>query len=109
MAVLFSCRQCPQKIVVIHAMLECLPAINKNHRNLVGVSLLQFGVSVDVHLAPLEVGFALSSSERLFHDVAEMTSLPRIHYYIVHVTIVKVTIRRPYRQADLCGSYGAPA
>ena len=72
-AVLFSCRQRPQKVAPVHAILECLPAINDNHWNLVGELLLQFRARVDVHLAPLKVGFALDFGERLFHYVTEMT------------------------------------
>jgi hypothetical protein len=56
--------------------------------------LLQFGALVDIHFAPLEVGFALNFGERLFHYVAQMTSLPRIHHYIMHVAIVNVSERR---------------
>ena len=76
--------------MLVHAILERLPAINENHWNLVRVSLLQVGALVDIHLTPLEIGFALNFGERLFHYVAEMTSLPRIHHYIMHVEIVNV-------------------
>jgi len=93
-AVLFSRCQRSQKIVPVHAILECLPTINENYWNLISVLLLQFGARVDVHLTPAE-GFALNLGDRLFHYFAEMTSLPRIHHHIVHVEIVNVSERRP--------------
>ena len=84
-----STRKDTQKLTSVHAVLECLAAIDKHHRHLVIVLLPQLGVAVDVHLAPLEVGLALKLRKRLLDDVAKMTSIARINHHVVHVAIVK--------------------
>ena len=75
----------------VRPILERFAAINENQWNLVGVLLPQFGVCVDVHFTPFEVGLPLSAGERFFNDFAEMAALSRIHHHIVHFVIVSVS------------------
>jgi hypothetical protein len=92
---LLSRRYNPKKIVPAHAMLECFVTINENHWNIVGVLPPQFGVCVDVHLTPLELGLVLSIGESVFNDLAEMAAMTRIHNYIVHIAIVNISCESP--------------
>jgi hypothetical protein len=71
-------------------MLECFAAVNENPWSIIGVLPPQFGVDVDIHLTPSELGLVLSVGERLFNDLTEMAALTQIHHYIVHVAIVNI-------------------
>ena len=77
-----------QKLLPAHVVLERLPSIYKNDGDLIVVSVPQFGREIDIDLAPLEIGLALNLSQSLFHYIAQMTSLPRIHHHFVHKVIV---------------------
>ncbi len=70
-----SFRQGREKLSRAHAVLKCLAAVDEYYRHLIVVLLPQFGVGIDVHLAPLEVGLPLGLRKGLFYDLAEMAAL----------------------------------
>ncbi len=69
-----SPRQCAQKLMPVHVVLECLAPIDENYWNLIVVPLPQLRIVIDVHFAPVEVRVALDLGKRLLHHVTEMTS-----------------------------------
>ena len=78
-----SCQRL-QELTPVHVIFERLAAIDEDHRHLFVELLAQLGVAIDIHGAPLEIGFVLELRKRLLDDVAEMTSLARIHDYFMH-------------------------
>lgn len=72
-------------------VLERLSAIYEDDRYLIVVLLPQFRITVDIDFTPYEVGLALGLGERLFDDVAEMTSTAGVHHNFVHKVIVSAT------------------
>lgn len=84
-----------QKLARIHAIFERLPSIDKDDGDLIVIFLAQFRIAIDIHLAPLKIGFRLDPVERLFDYVAEMASLAGINYYVVHMQIVNTVAGQP--------------
>ena len=56
----------------IHVILERLPSIDKDYRDLIVIFLPQLRIAIDVHLAPLKIGLGLDSGKRLLDYIAEM-------------------------------------
>ena len=85
---------------------EGFASIDKNYRHFVVVLLLQFSIGVNIHLAPPVVGLVLEFAQSLLDDIAEMTSLARIHHHVVHVAIVN---RNAWRDRPFHLTCAAPA
>ena len=64
-----------QKFFAVQVVLERFPPVDENHGDLVVVFLPQFGVEIDVYLAPLKFSAGLDSRKGLLHHFAEMTAL----------------------------------
>lgn len=82
----------PQKLTAVHSILECLVSIDENYGHLIVVLPPQFGVAIDVHLTPLEIGLALKLLKCLLNHSAEMTSVARIHHHLVHTEILNAAV-----------------
>jgi hypothetical protein len=79
--------------------------VDENDWHLMVVCVPQLRIEVDVYLTPLKIGFVLDLSQRLFDDVAEMTSLARIDNDVVHTGILSspetsTTAARPGKVAE---------
>jgi len=70
----------PQELLLVHVVLEGFAAINEDDGDVVVELAAEFGVGVNVDLAPSEAAPAGELGEALFHHFAEMTSLAGINY-----------------------------
>lgn len=77
-----------QKLLAIHVVLEGLAAIDEYDRDFVVVLLAEFGIGVDVDLAPSEFGVGLRLDQRIFDDIAEVAALAGVDDDLVHGFIV---------------------
>ena len=81
-------RHPPKELILIHAILECLAAVNKDDGHLIVVLPPQLRVTIDVDLMPHKFSLTLGDLERLFDNVAEMTSGTRVDHHFVHGMIL---------------------
>ena len=72
--------QLTQKLPLVHPVLEGFPAINEDHWNFIVVLTAEFGVGVDVDLAPDEAAPARQLGKTFLHHFAEVASLPGINH-----------------------------
>jgi hypothetical protein len=79
--------QFAQEFLLIHAVFECLAAIDEDYGDLVGIEKTDFVVGIYVDLTPGEAATLVELDDALFDDLAEMTSLaginddfPRLHH-----------------------------
>jgi hypothetical protein len=89
----------------LHVVLKRFVTIDQDDRHLIVVSLPQFLVEIDVHLAPLKIGRALELSQRLFDKVAQMASLARIHQNFVHRWILTGLCTPHFVATGRCGEH----
>ena len=73
-----SAGQPAEEFLFVHAVLECLIAIDKDDRDLIVILTSEFGIAVNVNFAPMEAASLMKFDEALLDDFAEMTTLARI-------------------------------
>jgi hypothetical protein len=73
-----SARQFPQKFLLVHAVLECFAAVDEDDGDLVVILAAEFGIGVNIHIAPLKTATLMEFDEALLDDFAEMTPLAGI-------------------------------
>jgi hypothetical protein len=71
--------QLAEEFLFVHAVLKRFVAVDEDDGNLVVVEAAEFGVGVDVHLAPAEAAALVEFDEAFLDDFAEMTPLAGIH------------------------------
>ena len=72
--------QLTQKLPLVHPVLEGFPAINEDDRDFVVKLTAEFGIAVDVDLAPNEGAMARELGKTFLHHFAEVASLPGINH-----------------------------
>lgn len=72
-----------QEFLLVHPVLESLPAVDEDNRNFVVVKAPEFRVGVHVHLAPCETAPLVKFGQALLDDLAEMAPLAGIHDNLV--------------------------
>ena len=72
--------QFAEKLALVHAVLEGLPAVDKDHRNFIGELAPQRVVAIHVHFFPMETAPALKLYQSLFDDFAQMTAFSRVDH-----------------------------
>jgi hypothetical protein len=73
-----SIGQSAEEFLFVHAVLECLVAIDKDDRDLIIILTSELGIAVYVNFAPMEAPSFLEFDQALLDDFAEMTSLAGI-------------------------------
>jgi hypothetical protein len=68
----------PQKFLLVHPVLEGFAAIDEDDGDLVVVLAAEFGIGVNIHIAPVETAALVEFDEALLDDLAEVTPLARI-------------------------------
>jgi hypothetical protein len=68
--------------VLVHAVLEGFPAVDKDHGNFVGELAAELVIAVDIHLLPVESPAPMQLIQALLHNFAEMASLARIEDHL---------------------------
>jgi len=72
--------QLPQKFPLVHAVLEGLAPIDEHNRNFVIELPPQFVVAIHIHFLPGETATAGEFRKTLLHQLAKMTTLPRVNH-----------------------------
>jgi hypothetical protein len=70
--------QLAQKLLLVHVVLEGFAAVDEDHWDFVVKLTAEFGVAVDVDLAPNEAATARQLGKTFLHHFAEVASLPGI-------------------------------
>jgi hypothetical protein len=73
-----STGQFAEEFLLVHVVLEGFAAIDEHDGDFVGVEAADFGVGVNVDLAPSEAASFLEFAEALLNDLAEVASLAGI-------------------------------
>jgi hypothetical protein len=76
-----SC-QLAQKLTFVHAVFEGFVAIDEDDRNFVGELTAQLVIRIDINFMPGEPAPPMQFGQGLFDDLAKMTTLSRINYYL---------------------------
>jgi hypothetical protein len=69
--------------MLIHAVLEGFAAVDEDNGDFVIELAAQLIITVHVDLMPIEAPPTMELRDRLFDDLAEMASLPRINHNLV--------------------------
>jgi hypothetical protein len=77
-----SSRQLAQKLTFVHAVFKRFAAIDEDDGNFVGELTAQLLIRIDINFMPGEPAPSVQFGQGLFDDLAKMTTLSRIHYYL---------------------------
>jgi len=86
-----SVRELPQKLLLIHAVLESLPPVDEHDRHFVIELPPQFAVTIHIHIFPGEAAAALELRQALLHHLAQMATLAGVNHDLAglrHAAIV---------------------
>ncbi len=73
--------QLAQKLLLVHAVLEGFSAVDEHNRDFIIKLPPQFIIAIDVDLVPRESAAAGKLGEALLHELAKMTSFPRVNHH----------------------------
>jgi hypothetical protein len=72
--------QLTQKLLLVHAVLECFPPVDEHNWDLVIELPPQFTIAIDIDFLPRKSTTAGKLGKALFHQLAKMASLSRINH-----------------------------
>src|SRR5271155_2641925 len=72
--------QLPQKFPLVHAVFEGLTPVDEDDRDFVIELPAQFVVAINIHFLPREAAAAGEFREAFLHQLAKMTTLPRVNH-----------------------------
>jgi hypothetical protein len=72
--------QLPQKFPLVHAVLEGLAPIDEHHGNFIIELPPQFAVAIHIDFLPGEAATTGEFRKALLHQLAKMTTLPRVNH-----------------------------
>jgi hypothetical protein len=68
-----------QEFLLVHAVLEGLPAVDEDYGDFVGELTAEAVIVLDINFAPAKTAPALELRELLLHDLAKVTAPSGIH------------------------------
>src|ERR1022692_1305968 len=78
-------RQLPQKLPLVHAVLEGFTAVDEHHWDFVIELPPQFVVATHIYLLPRKSAAAGELDKALLHNFAEVTALARVNHDLARV------------------------